>query len=163
MPCATRACRRVDGQSAVLLEREGCGASELGPSGCDYWREAVDGFVLGVSGGILHARHRSVGHGDASCVDVLYVRPESPLRYGPIPAEMKPVLDRVTRQARAFNSRQRIEFVGLSEGVLYYRCTSPAGSGEVSTNTMVERAARARFPNLKVQEISPRPVIAGDS
>lgn len=161
-PCCAGTWERVEGEPAMRLERSGCAASQLGPAACDYWREAIDGLVLGVTGGIRHARYQSLGHGDSVCVDVLYVNPESVLRYGPIPSDVRDALAAVSRQARMFDSRLNVEFVGLSEGVLFYRETSPGGPSEVSVTSFVERAVRRRFPHLRLQEVSPRPVLTGD-
>jgi hypothetical protein len=161
-PCAAGTWVRVEGEPAMRLERSGCAAAQLGPGACDYWREAIDGLVLGVTGGIRHARYQSVGHGDATCVDVLYVNPESALRYGPIPSDVAAALEAISRQARMFDSRLKVEFVGLSEGVLFYREASTGGPSEVSVTSFVARAVRRRFPHLRLQEVSPRPVLAGD-
>lgn len=158
-PCAQGTWTQVDGEPALRLERAGCPASRLGPAACDYWREAMSGLVLGVTGGVLHSRHRSVGHGDGACVDVFYLDPESPLHYGPIPDDVAAELEAVVRLARSFDSRVRVEFAGISEGTLYYRATSAAGPGGVSVTSLVERAVRRRLPGLRLQEVSPRPVL----
>ena len=57
------------GEPALKLERAGCPVAAHGAAACDYWREAISGLVLGMSG-LLHGRHASLGHKDPSCVDV---------------------------------------------------------------------------------------------
>jgi hypothetical protein len=53
---------------ARVLERSGAceSLSASGSFGCDYWREALDGFVMGVGENERFTRHRSQGHQDAS-------------------------------------------------------------------------------------------------
>lgn len=157
VPCATGAWS-TPCEGALQWERGGCGASGGRKAVCDYWREALDGLVLGLGGGTHHARHASRGAGNPACVDVLFVDPESPLRYGPIPEEMRSSLDRVVALAKSFDSRHSLEFVGLSEDVLFYR-ESAAIEGNVSVRSFVERAVQRRFPQLHLQDTSPRPVL----
>ena len=54
-------------------------------------------------------------------MDVFYLDPESDLRFAPIPDEMVGVLEGVLRQAKTFDARADVTFLGLSEGVLYWR------------------------------------------
>ncbi len=158
-PCASGTWSRDEDEPALRLSRSGCAMAALGPAACDYWREALDGLLLGITGGIRHARHRSVGHGDGDCLDVAYVDPESELRYGPIPEEMTAGLAEVERLARTFAGGTRLEFLGISEGVLHYEQTN-GHPGQVSVTSLVERALRRRFPTLKLREVSPRSVLA---
>jgi hypothetical protein len=166
VPCLHGDYAPARGERALELTREGCDAA---PSAgrCDFWREAVDGLVLGMTGGIRHARHESRGHGSGRCRDVFFVDPESALRFGPIPEAMASALERVRGLVRAFQSSIDVEFLGLSEGTLYYQerrgggCQGGEG-GDVSVASLVQRSIRRRFPEVSVREISPRPVLAGD-
>lgn len=157
VPCAMGAWS-APRDGALRWEREGCGPNGARKAVCDYWREALDGLVLGLGGGTHHARHASRGAGGSACVDVLFVDPESPLRYGPIPAEMRPALDRVVALAKSFDSQRELEFVGLSEDVLFFR-ESAAVEGGVSVRSFVERAVQRRYPQLHLMDTSPRPVL----
>ncbi len=160
VPCLAGDYRRDEDEPALWLERAGCPSGALGPHACRFYREAIDGLVLGLTGGILHARHESSGAGGARCVDVFYLDPESDLRFAPIPDEMVGPLESVRKQARAFNARAEVTFVGMSEGVLYYREGSAYEPGSVSVRSLVERGVRRRFPDLALREISPRSVLA---
>ncbi len=160
VPCLLGRYTRDDDEPALRLERDGCAARALGQLACDFYREAISGLVLGLTGGVLHARHACAGKAGDRCVDALYLDPESELRFGPIPDEMKPVLDGVARLARTFNARADVTFVGFSEGVLYYR-ERAAEPGTISVRSLVERGVRRRFPDLPLREISPRSVLTG--
>jgi hypothetical protein len=158
VPCLATAWTRVDAP-AYLATRAGCGAASWHGRACDYWREAIAGLVLGITGGVRMARHESRGHGGARCVDALYVHAQSPLRFGPIPDDVRPGLDAVRRTARAFDSTYDLEFLGISENVLHYQTSRPDGPGAVTLSSLVERAVRRRFPWLTVCDASPRPVL----
>ncbi len=143
---------------ALTLERTGCPAAGDGPAVCDWWREAIAGLVLGVTGDVRHDRHCSRGHGGARCVDVFYRDPQSPLRFGPIPDAMRGDLDAVARSVAILDSACVIEFLGLSEDVLYYRLPTAVAGGGVRGQPLVERSLRRRFPHLSPREVTPRPV-----
>lgn len=154
-PCLQGAWRACASEPALTLTRDGCGAV----GACDYWREAIDGLVLGVTGGIRLARHQSQGHGGARCEDVVYIDPESPLRFGSIPDEMQDGLARVRASARRFDASVDVVFLGVSEGVLLYQLKKNGCASELDVASMVERGLRKRFPDLALREISPRPVL----
>lgn len=159
-PCLHGTWTRADGDDALLLTRPGCPASADGPNACDWWREAISGLVLGLTGGLRHTRHHSRGHGADRCVDVFHADPQSPLRFGPIPAEMLGPLAAVARSAAVVDSSCRVEFLGLSEDVLYYQqTTSGCGGGNVRTQPLIERGVHRRFPQLSLCEVTPRPVL----
>jgi hypothetical protein len=160
VPCLAGAWNPVEDEPAITLERAGCPAGALGRATCDWWREAIDGFVLGITGGIRHARHASIGHGDGRCVDVLYVLPESQLRFGAIPSELHEGLERVRRMAKSFDSSVDVEFLGISEGTLLYQLKRSGCGGDLSMSSVVERDLRRRYPQLGLREISPRSVLA---
>ncbi|MBZ0234799.1 MAG: hypothetical protein K8M05_20890 [Deltaproteobacteria bacterium] len=159
VPCAARSWTRVTGEAACRGERAGCRDAALHPRACAFWREAIDGLVLGMTSAVLFARHASRGAGDASCVDVLHVHPQSPSRFGPIPAHVRDELERIGRTARALDPSLAVTFLGISEGVLYYRAERDA-AGDQHASTAIEPAVRRRFPRLALREISPRPVLA---
>lgn len=161
-PCAVGAWTAVPGEPALRLERPGCPVAALGGLACDFWREAVNGLVLGLGGEVRHARHASQGRGGASCIDVLYVNPQSPHRFGPIPAPMLEPLAGAARLAKRFDSRVEVEFLGLSEGVLYYQERRRGCGSELSASTQLERALHRQFPDLVLRELSPRAVLDGE-
>jgi hypothetical protein len=158
-PCLAGTWKSVPGEAAVCLERSGCVARALGPGACDYWREAVSGLVLGLTG-LRHARHASVTRGDAHCVDVIYADPESVFRFGPIPEEMRAGLAAVARTVAIFDSAVTVRFRGLSEGVLYYELEQAGcGPSPLRARPLLEQGVQRRFPALALKEISPRPVL----
>jgi hypothetical protein len=168
-PCLRGTWSSVPGDTTGTsrLERAGCSAGAEGASACDAWREAIAGLVLGLTGGqVLHARHASQGHGDARCVDVFYLDPQSPLRFGPIPDAMREALATIARAVAVFDSSFAVTFLGLSENVLYYALAPArgcgAGSSGLSAQPLVERRVRQRFPDLSLFEVTPRTVL-GDS
>lgn len=143
---------------ALRLIRPPC-AARCEAKQCDAWREAIDGLVLGLTGTARHTRVASGGHGQGECIDVLHEDPESPLRWGELPADLLPALESVKRFVRLFKGAD-VHFLGLSEGVLLYRLDS-RDCGELRGNAreMVEQTLRKKLPHLDVRELSPRPVL----
>lgn len=158
VPCLARAWIRAAEEPAYVAEHAGCAAPSQHPRACDYWREAIEGLVLGMTGAVRHGRHASRGHGAPHCVDVLYVHPQSPLRFGPIPEDLRVGLESVRRVARAFDGSTEIEFLGLSEGVLHYQSRALGGAGSLRINTVIEQGIARRFPGLATREVSARAV-----
>lgn len=139
-------------EPAWVLERTPCSGCA---SVCDAWREALDGLVLGLSGEGRATRHRSGGHGDATCVDVIYLDPESPLRFGFIPDAMREGLDAVSRFLNGLKGT-RVRFLGVSEGVLAYELDVDGCGGTEAVTALLTRAVAARWPDLRVRDVSPR-------
>jgi hypothetical protein len=156
--CAARRWTRAASAPDCRGELAGCGDALLHPRACDFWREAIEGLVLGMTSAILFARHASRGAGDRRCVDVLYVHPQSPSRFGPIPDDVRDALERIRRTACALDPSLDVAFLGISEGVLYYRAVR--ADGDAHASSAIEPAVRRRFPTLALREISPRPVLA---
>lgn len=157
-PCAERAWQPLPGEAACRSERAPCSLADAGR--CALRREALEGLVLGLSSAVRFGRHASAGAGDPTCVDVLYVHPASPVRFGPIPPETRAILDSIARTARALDPSLDLELLGISENVLYYRASS-AGDGERERgHSSIEPAIRRRLPALGLREVSARPVLA---
>lgn len=147
------------GGASAVYERPACSARATAGT-CDYWREAIDGLVVGLGGQVRHARHRSRGHGDEACQDVLYADPESPLRFGTLPGELAERLAPVRDLVRQFRGGADLELLGVSEGVLLYRLSAGHGCGETDAlQELVERSLARKVPGLRLQEMSPRPVL----
>lgn len=165
LPCLQGCYRHERGGAAVILERPRCAAgAELGAAVCDFHREAILGLSLGVTGEVELVRHESAGHGASRCVDVFHADPdpESPLRFGPISAAVREELSAVTSTVHAFDSHAELRFLGVSEGVLFYRLGASARPGGLHLQSIVERSVRRRLPGIELREVSPRPVLSGE-
>lgn len=159
LACAEGVFRGVEDDAGVLLVRRGCALRELGAGACDVYNEALHGLVLGLTDGLYHTRHSSLGHGADTCIDAFH--PEgSALRYGEISAEVRSGLEQVARLVRTFDASLSVEFLGINDGALHYRMTQ-GPDAQLSARAQVERHVRKRFPHLSVHEVSPRPVMAG--
>ncbi|MBE2252380.1 MAG: hypothetical protein IAE78_22795 [Myxococcus sp.] len=154
-PCHQGAWRAVDDEPGFVLERAPCGAPA---SVCDKWREAADGLVLGLTGDARSTRHRSGGRGDDTCVDVVYLAPDSPLRYGFIPEAMATGLAAVARFLNQMKGTE-VRFLGVSEGVLLYELDVDGCGGGPAVNELLSRAVKSRWPTLELRDVSPRAVL----
>lgn len=153
-------------EKARVLTRKGCGfCTQAGANACDYWREALDGLVIGLGERERLARHASVRHGDTACVDVFYFdtdgKKETSLAWGPLPEHMAPELKLICDD---FEDKMKTSVLlkGLSEGILYFEFKSATDTfcsgGQLLTSTFL-RKIQKRFPGLLVQEVTPRAVI----
>lgn len=142
------------------LQRMGCGAGSCAQV-CDYWREAVDGLVMGLGDDARYARQQSQGHGAEVCVDVFYAggNPETDAaqRFAPVPetvlAQLSPL------QALLKKQGVTLTFIGCAEKVLFYRLVSAAGpacgAGGLLLRNLVESELRTRCPGYTSFESSP--------
>lgn len=151
-PCLRGEWRPHAREAAWVLERSPCGGCA---AVCDAWREALDGLVLGLSGDGRATRHRSGGHGDASCVDVIYLDPQSRLRFGFIPDSMREGLDAVEKFLGSLKGT-RVRFLGVSEGVLAYELDVEGCGGTEAVTALLTRAVKSRWPGLTPRDVSPR-------
>lgn len=151
-PCLRGRWQAHPREAAFVLERRPCGGCA---AVCDTWREALDGLVLGLSGEGRATRHRSGGHGDEVCVDVVYLDPESPLRFGFIPDAMREGLDAVARFLNGLKGT-RVTFLGVSEGVLAYQLEVDGCGGTDAVTALLTRAISSRWPDLELRDVSPR-------
>ncbi len=153
--------------ASYVLKRSGCRLlQEQGSSACDYWREALDGLVMGLCEDERFARHESCGHGDASCVDVLFLDRES-VRLGPIGSAQWPKLRVIQECFQAVD--MNLNFKGKLESTVYYELNSKTSNLKKSCSDSNADAHRelseifsAFFPTLKLQDVSPLAVIGGE-
>lgn len=154
---------------AEVLQRAGtaCARESMGSFGCDFWREALDGLVTGASEDLRLARHRSMGHGDAECVDVIFaeegIGPKKGWHKGEVPIEWMPRLHTiVTKFAEQGVS---VFWDGFSEGVLFYRMEAGAkplcGAGGRLMHATLAEELRKLFPGVEAKDSSPLAVYGG--
>ncbi|HET9958262.1 MAG TPA: hypothetical protein VFQ61_27395 [Polyangiaceae bacterium] len=140
-------------------QRKGCASRALHGRTCDYFREAGQGLVLGLTSSVHHARHESLNCGDAECVDVLFVHAQSPARFGPIPAPIRLRLATLEQTVKMFDSSARLRWLGISERILYYTLEH-AGCDNVDLNAVVARSIKRRCPQLGACNASPKSVLS---
>ena len=153
-------------KSARILKRSGCAfCTKSGADACDYWREALDGLVMGLGEKERLARHASIRHGGNACIDVFYSDAEGPkegsLAWGPIPEHMAPGLTEICDE---FSRQMKTSIVlkGLREGVLYFEFKFPTDDHCGGTQLLIsafQRALLKIYPGLLAHEITPRAVL----
>lgn len=152
--------------TAQVLTRTDCGfCSKSGSNACDYWREALDGLVMGLGDKERLARHASVRHGDSLCVDVFFIdnqgRKETPFAWGPIPEHMSEKIETICKE---FEAQMKVSILikGMSESILYFTYSSSTdmhcSGGQLLTFTF-QRKIKQFYPGLSVQEVTPRAVL----
>jgi len=161
VPCATGSWD--DRGSAFTSRRTDCG---FGPSRevaiCDWFREAMDGIVMGLGESERFVRHASQAYGDPDCVDVVF--DDSPVvaggfQYAPVPAPFTSHLKKVVTN---FGEQGfKVDWLGYRSGVLFYTlipeksdrplCQSKGRKAHME----LEAAVKGVFPTVRIQDSSP--------
>lgn len=163
-PCFSGAWERR--ASASVLIRSGCSQGrELGTRVCQYWREAADGLVIGLSEGDRFVRHCSVESGDATCVDVIYQDEATPSdaiwesenRWGPLPQELNSTLKIIEENFDKL--KVDLSFLGISEKNLFYKLEPrenlTCGSSGTIFRTLLQEKVKKVMPDLHLRDASP--------
>lgn len=167
IPCA--AGEWTSRAQARVVARSGC-AHGLSKNTrmCDWYREAIDGVVVGLGETERFVRHQSEAYGDEGCLDILFddspQLPQSELLYGPIPAPFEPQLGVAIShyKTRGF----QLEWKGYRAGTVFYTLTGTdltealcQSRGRIAHNDLKEYV-RNIFPTLRIQDASPLAVYA---
>lgn len=153
-------------ENARILNRKGCDyCVESGSHACDYWREALDGLVMGLGEKERLARHATVRHGDEFCTDVFFTestRSENEeLAWGPLPEHMALDLFEI---AAYFQRTTSISIVikGFREGVLFFEFTSSTDLLCGNSNLLGMKfhgLVKEKFPGLSLKDVTPQAVL----
>jgi hypothetical protein len=147
---------------ALVVNRKGCQPNQNASSIlCDYYREALDGLVMGICSDERIARHASVGHGDEHCMDVYFIDSSAGtrdgLRMAPVP---QPITERITPvKSKLERQGQKLEFKGYAEGVLFYTLHSDkgptCGAAGRYFHELVAKEVNHIFPHFRLQDAAP--------
>ena len=151
--------------NARILTRAGCDSCpRTGANACDYWREALDGLVVGLGDTERLARHASVRHGDSECVDVFYTErvhnKDGALAWGPLPEHM--ALD-LFEMASLFQHQTGVDvdLRGFREGVLFFEFRSTTDQLCGNAGLLASRLhgiVKEKFPGIFIRDITPQSV-----
>jgi len=155
--------------SAYVIERPGCPEHRAGAGFvCDYWREALDGLVMGVGIDVFLARHSSRGNGGPRCLDVLYAEGRTRSRHAERAADRlapasETVVALMASMARGTLSAQlEVQVEGMSEDVVHYRLVGSAEDVASPAAARLHQTIAARLatlePPLRALDVTPRPV-----
>ncbi|MFN8370706.1 MAG: hypothetical protein U0T83_08815 [Bacteriovoracaceae bacterium] len=146
-----------------VLRRDGCALGlELKAIACDYYREALDGFIMGSSDNERYARHESMGNGDKSCIDVFFIENSNReqnfnIRFKPIESEVITSFEKIKEEYRKSNID--LKLLGMAEGKLFYMLDCKSGPLCQSTGKYFHKKfqdeAKALYPNLLLQDMLP--------
>jgi hypothetical protein len=157
-PCLRGDWRCEAGGEVAWLSRPAC--SDLtGTLPCRFSREAIDGLVLGLSGGrVRHARLASPVGGESTCVDVLHVEARREAPFAPIPEALRAGVEAALASVRGLAGPGGVRLLGMQEGALHYERT---GVGQLAVGDMLARAFKRRLPALRIVDLTPRAVLEG--
>ncbi len=152
--------------SAHVLSREGCGSGKKsGRRYCQYWREAIDGLVVGISDEVGFVRNSSIAVDDEKCIDVFFDEESSPTdaiwsnsnKWGALPASIKSDLEGI--QQKFEEMKIDLKFLGISEKNLLYKLEPKenltCGSAGTMYRTHLEKLVKEKFPLFSLKDASP--------
>lgn len=151
--------------SARILSRHSCSCGPISNAGtdvCDYWREAIDGFVMGLGERERFVRHSCIKRGDTTCVDVFYLDSEyEALAWRPIPPEMAADLIQICKE---FEKQMSVPILlkGIRESVLYFEFLNSRLNGCGGSQfllTLFQRKINSKYPDLQIHDVTPKPVL----
>ncbi|MBW7874611.1 MAG: hypothetical protein H3C47_01330 [Candidatus Cloacimonetes bacterium] len=151
---------------AVALLRTGCKTGQdFGSRACQYFRESIDGLVLGLSDEVGYARHHSVMSGDTTCKDVFFNEEpiptdamwRNPDRYAPASENMQVELDLLVHEFD--RQKMKLSFLGLLENALVYKMEPKEAVGCSASvsffrNLLIQKI-KQKFPHLTLRDASP--------
>lgn len=149
-------------EAAVVLTRTGCNSCKaLSNFTCYYWREAVNGLVMGLGDQEQHVRHTSVRNGDKDCVDVFFLENAhnraAGIHWAKIPDQKLQDLSAIC-EAIKIQYQVTIEIKGFREGVLHY-IVKDSTDGQCKTGVTVTKkfneAVFKLFPDMKLLDVTP--------
>ncbi|MBK9294782.1 MAG: hypothetical protein IPM57_10140 [Oligoflexia bacterium] len=152
--------------TAHVLNRKGCeGGESIGSRYCQYWREAIDGLVTGISDEVGFVRNSSISVHDDKCVDVFYDQEPSPTesiwkntnKWGALPENIKEEL--VSIELKFSEMKMDLKFLGLSEKKLLYKLEPKenltCGSVGAIYRKQLEKLIKEKFPLFSLKDASP--------
>lgn len=158
--------------NAISWERRGCpGGKAHGFRYCQYWREAFDGVVLGLSDTERYVRHKSLGCGDSYCVDLIYADETAPNQvrwrdknmWGTIPPKYAGDLSAIEEKLIRFGAK--VDLLGIKERVLFYKFEpgekQMCGGGGAILKNLFEKMVKDKFPGLSLRDATPLPIHGG--
>lgn len=139
-----------------------CNANE---TSCQYWRESLDGLIMGLGDNERYVRYQSILFGkNETCVDVIYDSSVNDLKWGEIPFEISSNLKHIIEKYQ----KKNVEIIlkGLNEKNLYFQIkdkdSNLAGFRRKYILENFEETFKKKFPDFNPIEISPRAVIEGE-
>lgn len=164
IPCVQG--RWSERSNARILGRKGCDfCIASGANACDYWREALDGLVMGLGEKERLARHACVRHGDEECLDVFYTESAGgtgeTLAWGPVPGHMALELFECTEYFRLKNG-VTVDLKGFREGVLFFEFKTATDAQCGSSNLLTlkfREMVQEKYPGLILKDVTPQAVL----
>lgn len=152
--------------TAHVLSRNGCNQGKLsGSRYCQYWREAIDGLVVGISDDVGFVRNSSIAAGDETCIDVFFDEEANPTdaiwnnsdKWGVLPEEIKLELSKI--EQKFLEMKIDLKFLGLSEKNLTYKLEPKenltCGTAGNLYRSHLEKLVKEKFPLLNLKDASP--------
>ena len=158
VPCFHGAWRAME--EGYVLERPACPEQTTGSTfACEYYKQAVEGLVMGLSDGVRHIRHESPVSG-AACKDLFVISQAAHLFFAPIPDRLLRPLEEAAQ--RLLHEQIRVALLGQAEGVIFYHWELLRKEGcRDYGREVLEALERSLAPDVAVvlRDVTPRSVL----
>lgn len=167
--------------NAIVLQRNGCEFCQTNKDKlyvtkniCQFWREAIDGLIMGLCENERYVRNHSLSVNDSFCQDIFFSEDiaeqknkpvsywKNPYRWGSIPSTMAASLKDI--ENKFSDLKVNLTFLGMAENQLFYKLES----GQVNTcgvsgtlfKNLLEKNVKNCFPNIELKDATPVAVIS---
>lgn len=154
--------------NADSLKRPGCqDGRKYGAKVCQYWREAIDGLVLGLSDDVGYVRYSSIAttKDENFCEDIFYQEEkhltdaiwDNKNKWGPLPESITTELSEIEKKFQSY--KINLKFLGLAEQQLYYKLEPQenltCGTAGTLYRSRLEKIIGKKFPTIRLKDASP--------
>lgn len=151
--------------SSFSVKRKSCPYSADKELICLYWREALDGLIMGLGDSERYSRHKSIKYGlNDSCVDVFYDSEKIDLSKDKVPEEILKCIEK--KKIKLAEKGIEVLPLGFSEKTLFYTIKDLKSDLNAFRRRFVresfEKSFEKKFPFIELFEMSPRAVIEGE-
>ncbi|MFN8671584.1 MAG: hypothetical protein U0457_05780 [Candidatus Sericytochromatia bacterium] len=157
--CFNREIQQKD--NYLSLEKKDCFYKNQNSYICTYWKEALDGLIMGLGDQERYSRYRSIKYGkNKTCIDAFYYENNRELQYGEVPEK---IINFIIRKNKKYSENNlQIKPLGLNENTFFYNIKDSSEISPFRKKFIIEafeKTFRKNFPDFIPFENSPKAVI----
>lgn len=160
LPCFKGEWTKIE--QGFSLQRSPCHEGiTCGPSKCQFYREAIDGLVMGAGDCERYVRYRSFAAGDSHCEDLFLLEEKRGSPHLTIPTNILESLEEIRAD---FNKRfkKNVKWIGFKENEILFEFQATSSSCGVSDGVYEKQlmeSVKKLYPTYQLTNCAPRAVI----